>query len=262
MIQRQLGGVLDGDDTLVVRHEGSQCVQQRGLAGAGAAGDEDVAAAAYQCVQQGVHRLVERTACEQFVGRERVFAELADRHHRAIDGQRRNDGVESAAVGQARIDHRVGVVKATAERRDDATQDAQQVAVIAEALGGAAQLSAAGNVHVLVTVDEDVLDLRVMQQIIQRAEAGQLLVQCVGDRFHFLRVDRDLPFLDERSGLALNIFAGGFGRPRVDIDALILDMIEQVFMRRRQHALELLGLLERHADGRLGRQWRNRGARG
>jgi hypothetical protein len=42
LLQLQLGRVLDGDDALVVRDERRQDVQQRRLAGAGAARDQDV----------------------------------------------------------------------------------------------------------------------------------------------------------------------------------------------------------------------------
>ena len=42
LVQLQLGGVLDGDDALVVGDERRQHVERRGLAGAGAARDEDV----------------------------------------------------------------------------------------------------------------------------------------------------------------------------------------------------------------------------
>ena len=44
--QPQLGGVLDGDDALAGRDAAGEGVEQRGLAGAGAARDEDVAACA------------------------------------------------------------------------------------------------------------------------------------------------------------------------------------------------------------------------
>ena len=42
LLQLQLGGVLDGGDALVVRDERRQGVEQRRLAAAGAAGDQDV----------------------------------------------------------------------------------------------------------------------------------------------------------------------------------------------------------------------------
>ena len=46
LLQLQFGGVLAGDDALVVVDELGQAVEQRGLAGAGAAGDQRVDAAA------------------------------------------------------------------------------------------------------------------------------------------------------------------------------------------------------------------------
>ena len=42
LLQLQLGGVLDGDDPLVVPDVARQCVEHRRLADAGASGDEDV----------------------------------------------------------------------------------------------------------------------------------------------------------------------------------------------------------------------------
>ena len=44
LLQLQLGGVLAGDDALVGVDEAGQAVEQRGLARAGAAGDQHVAA--------------------------------------------------------------------------------------------------------------------------------------------------------------------------------------------------------------------------
>ena len=44
LLELELGGVLDGDDALVVGDERRQHVERRRLAGAGAAGDDDVAA--------------------------------------------------------------------------------------------------------------------------------------------------------------------------------------------------------------------------
>src|ERR1051326_6203862 len=40
LLQLQLGGVLDGDQALLLRDEGGERVEHRGLAGAGAAGND------------------------------------------------------------------------------------------------------------------------------------------------------------------------------------------------------------------------------
>ena len=42
LLQLQFGGVFDGDDAFVCGNEGGQNVEQGGLAGARAAGDDDV----------------------------------------------------------------------------------------------------------------------------------------------------------------------------------------------------------------------------
>ena len=52
LLQPQLGVVLDRDDPLAVRDGGRQGVQQRRLAGAGAAGDDDVELRAHEGAQQ------------------------------------------------------------------------------------------------------------------------------------------------------------------------------------------------------------------
>ena len=52
LLELELGGVLDGDDPLVVGDERRQHVEGRGLAGAGAAGDDDVEPAAHAGVEE------------------------------------------------------------------------------------------------------------------------------------------------------------------------------------------------------------------
>ena len=46
---------------------------------------------------------------------------------RAVEGQRRDDGVDARAVGQPCVDHRARLVDAAADRADDALDDLQQV---------------------------------------------------------------------------------------------------------------------------------------
>ena len=67
LAQLELGGVLDGDDALVVRDEGRQHVEQRRLARAGAAGDEDVEPRLDARAQEVDH--LGRRACRSGSGR-------------------------------------------------------------------------------------------------------------------------------------------------------------------------------------------------
>ena len=60
LAQPQFGGVFDGDDALVFRNVARKHVQQRGLTGAGAAGDHDVQARAHARFEQFQHALGQR----------------------------------------------------------------------------------------------------------------------------------------------------------------------------------------------------------
>ncbi|KAG1079728.1 hypothetical protein G6F40_016183 [Rhizopus arrhizus] len=90
-----------------------------------------------------------------------------------------------------------------------------------------------------------------MQQVVERAEAGQLLAQPFCDHLHFFFIDRDAPFLDEAHRLHLHPACDGIRRPGIDVDSLVLDAVEQVLMRGRQHLLVLLGLRERQVARRV-----------
>ena len=57
LLQLQLGRVFDGDDALVLRNVAGERVQQRGLAGAGTAGDDDVQPRLDAALQQLQHAL-------------------------------------------------------------------------------------------------------------------------------------------------------------------------------------------------------------
>ena len=118
LLQPKLGGVLDGDDALVVGDERRERVQQRRLAGAGAAADEDVEPRLHARGQEVQHLRRRATRWRtRSSGLERLGAEAADGEHRAVERERRDDGVDARAVGQARVDHRRRLVDAPADPR-------------------------------------------------------------------------------------------------------------------------------------------------
>ena len=57
-------------------------------------------------------------------------------------GERRDDGVDARAVGEARVDHRRRLVDAPAEGRDDALDDAHHVLVVLEVTSVSSSLPA------------------------------------------------------------------------------------------------------------------------
>ena len=78
---------------------------------------------------------------DQIFGGEQLLAEAADGHHGADQRQRRDDGADARAVGQARVDDGRGVVDAAADVGDDAVDDHAQVRLILEADVGLDQLA-------------------------------------------------------------------------------------------------------------------------
>src|SRR5207253_10140585 len=102
------GGGGGGGGALVVLDELRQAVQQRGLAGAGAAGDQHVAADPADDLQDLGALGRDGAELDQLVERQLVLLEFADGERRAVDRQRRHDGVDAGAVGETGVADRRG----------------------------------------------------------------------------------------------------------------------------------------------------------
>ena len=100
-------------------------------------------------------------ALDEIARAELVGAEAANRQHRPVEGQRRDDGVDARAVGQAGVDHRARFVDAPAHRADDPLDDAQQVLVVLEHERARFELALALHVDLVGAVDQDVRHRRV-----------------------------------------------------------------------------------------------------
>ncbi len=85
LVQLQFGGVLDGDDALLVGNEARQHVEQGGLAGAGAARDQEVHPAGHGRGEQGGDGFGHRAHRDQIAHRERILGELADGEDRSVE---------------------------------------------------------------------------------------------------------------------------------------------------------------------------------
>src|SRR5207244_4964056 len=114
LLELELGRVLDGDDALTVGDERRQDVQVGRLAGAGTARDEDVELAPDAGLENDGQVEREGPEVDQVLHRERVGGELPDRQHRAVNGQRRDDGVHAGPVWEAGVDHGGRLVDAAA----------------------------------------------------------------------------------------------------------------------------------------------------
>ena len=173
-----------------------QAVQQRGLAGAGAAGNQDVGAAAADDLQDfGAFRR-DRAEFDQLIERQLVLLEFADRQCGPVDRQRRHDGVDARAVGKARVADRRGFVDAPADLADDALADVEQLLVVAETDSGALDTARDFDEHRSGAVDHDVGDVVARQQRLERAVSENVVADVVeqffllGNRHHDV-LDRD-----------------------------------------------------------------------
>ena len=77
--------------------------------------------------EQVVQRRRPGAVGDEVLGAEAARPEAADRQHRAVERERRDDDVHARAVGQPRVAQRLGLVDAAAERREDALDRVAQV---------------------------------------------------------------------------------------------------------------------------------------
>ena len=175
LAELELGRVLDRHDPLVVRDERRQDVEGRRLAGAGAAGDEDVEAGLDGRPEELEHVRGRGAEPDQVVHRERRGRELPDRDDGADERQRRDDRVDAGAVGEAGVDHRDGLVHAAADRGDDPIDDPHDVVVVLEHDVRQLELARALDVDLARAVDHDLGDGLVAEERLERPEADDLV---------------------------------------------------------------------------------------
>ena len=89
--------------------------------------------------------------------------------------QRRDDGVDAGAVGQAGVDHRRRLVHAAPDRGDDPVDDAHDVVVVLEDDVRQLELARALDVDLARAVDHDFRDGVVTEERLQRPEADDLV---------------------------------------------------------------------------------------
>src|SRR5947207_6057340 len=208
LLELELSRILDGDDPLLIRDERGQAVEERRLPRARAAGNEDVEPRAHHGAQHRHHIGRERAQAHHVLDRERAPAEAPDGEQRPVEGERRDDGVHARAVGQARVYHGRAFVDAPAHPRHDAVDDLQQVLVVAEDDRRRLELAEPLDVDLTRGVDQDVGDVRVAHERLDRPEAVDLVQDLLGEPFAVAHAERDRLFLDEHGDRALQLRGG------------------------------------------------------
>ena len=174
LLQPQLRVVLHGDDPLGRRHRRRERVQQRRLAGAGAAGDHDVELRADERAQQQLGRAVERGQADELLEREQA-REAPDRHRRAVQRERRDDHVDALSGRQPRVDHRARLVHAPVHLRHDPVDRLVELRLVAEPDVRALEPAVALDEDLVDPVDHDLRHRRVGEQRLEHAEADRLV---------------------------------------------------------------------------------------
>ncbi|MDT4835263.1 hypothetical protein FQZ97_689220 [compost metagenome] len=101
------------------------------------------------------------------------------------------------------------------------------------------------HINVLVAVDQDVFDCRVVQQVFQRTESREFFRQRIGDELHLAVVDRHAAQAHEAVDLQFDELLDRRARPAAELGAQFFDATEQVIVRPALDVLELLGVDER-----------------
>ena len=119
--------------------------------------------------------VAERPELDHVVERQPLAAELADRDQRAAERERRDDGVDAAAVGQARVDHRRRLVDAAADLGDHLVDDPAQVRLVVEPDVGLGEPAGALDPDVVRAVDHDLGHGVVGEEPLERAVAEDVV---------------------------------------------------------------------------------------
>ena len=190
LLQLQFRRVLDGEQAFLFGDEGGQRIEHGRLAGAGAAGDDQRHARLHGGGEQFGHLRPQRAHFDQLVQVERLLGKFADRHQRSVDGDRPHRDVDARAVEQARVAHRMRFIDPAADRGDDLVDDAQKMRLVLEAHARRLQHALPFDVDAFVPVDENVVDGRVLEQRLERTEAGHLVENFRDEVVELLGVER------------------------------------------------------------------------
>ena len=163
LLQLQLGGIFDGDDALVLGDEPRECVQGGGLTGTGSARDQNGCLRLHAGGQKLQHAGHDGLVFDHLVRGDDVAAEAADAERRAVERERRDDGIDARSIGQAGVHNWLRFIDAPAHLRHDFFDDVHQVSVVLKTNLGLHQLAVAFDVDLVETVHQNIGDGRFFQ---------------------------------------------------------------------------------------------------
>ena len=129
---------------------------------------------------------------------------------------------------QARIHHRRRLVDAAANARDNPVDDGHQVPLVVEPHRRKLELAAALDEHLIRTVHQNVRDGGIVQQLLQRAEAEDLVLYLLDDSLPRRNVEGHRVLRHQQLAGLANLLAG----------CRILQGDQQGQVQHLDHALE------------------------
>ncbi len=196
-LKLELGGVFDRDDALARRNPFGQGVEKRGLAGPGAAGDQDVGLALDTGLDEGGHLVPQGVDLDQALHVQRIGAEAPDAQRGSVQRQRRDDGVDAGAVRQPGIEHGRALVDPPAHVVGDPADDPHEMVGIEKRGAGHLQPALPLDVYPVRPVDQDITDQRIAQEFVERAVPEDLVHHLAHDLLPFRAGQRHL-FLQQQ----------------------------------------------------------------
>ena len=127
----------------------------------------------------------------QIVDAEHRVLELANRQRRTVDRGGPDDRVDTAAVGQSRVDHRVEPVDVAPGGGHHAADRLEQLVLVLESDVGLGQDAAPLDEDLIRTVDHDLAHRSVVEKAVQRSIADCSAKDDVGQGRFLLRVEAD-----------------------------------------------------------------------
>src|SRR5690242_5203556 len=104
MIDCKLGGILNGDQTLTLRHKRCENIEESGLAGARSAGNKNIQSSHYADIQEVGDATVNGLRGDEVVDAELFRGKFPNGDARPLKGKRRPDDVDAGTVRQHCVD--------------------------------------------------------------------------------------------------------------------------------------------------------------
>ena len=170
LLQLELARILDHEHTLVVRDEGAERVQDGRLARACRARDDHILVQEDERADEPPRPFVHTAERLQPLDGQRVLLELADGDDRADARERRDDGVDAAAVREARVQARVHLIQDAPDGLRDVRRRRLERGLAHEPRRHLLQSALPLDIDPFGPVDQDLADVVVRQMLRHRLQ--------------------------------------------------------------------------------------------